>query len=125
MHQKTPIYKILSNEDWERFQKQGVYEGSVLDKSDGYIHMSAASELQGTLDKYYVESESVILLAIKTERLDEVSLKWESSRGGALFPHYYASLTLSHVQWRKLIRSDDYGSYNVQSHLGRNYDRFL
>jgi uncharacterized protein (DUF952 family) len=38
------------------------------------------------------------LVAVDTDALD-TQLKWETSRGGDLFPHLYAPLPLSAVRW--------------------------
>ena len=48
-----------------------------------------------------------MLAAIDANALG-ASLKWEASRGGALFPHLYGDLPLSAVRWsRPLTSSSD------------------
>ena len=39
-----------------------------------------------------------MLVAVAVDRLGE-ALKWEVSRGGALFPHLYREMRLSDVAW--------------------------
>jgi uncharacterized protein (DUF952 family) len=41
-----------------------------------------------------------MLLAFEAEALGS-DLKWEPSRGGALFPHLYRALKLNEVIWTK------------------------
>ena len=47
-----------------------------------------------------------MLLAIDAEYLGD-DLKWEPSRGGALFPHLYRNLQLDEVLWAKTFPLDD------------------
>jgi len=41
-----------------------------------------------------------LLIAVEGGKLGE-ALKWEPSRGGALFPHLYDALDISFVEWVK------------------------
>ena len=92
----TIIYKILRQAEWAELQREGHFAGSVHDKRDGFIHMSAAGQLQGTLDKHYTDGDDVILAAVRLADIAE-TVKWEVSRGDALFPHLYRKLKLSEV----------------------------
>ena len=42
----------------------------------------------------------MVLVAVEAGRLGD-RLRWEPSRGGALFPHLYGTLPLSAVRWVK------------------------
>ncbi len=117
MKRSHNIFKILTQDEWVSFQRKGQFEGSELDQSDGFIHMSADTELQGTLDKYYTPGDVIVLLAMKAEKFD-ARLKWEESRDGAMFPHFYGPLELSHVRWRRQLRSDDAGRFDVSAFVG-------
>jgi len=87
----TAAFKIISAEDWAEFQASGLYPGSAVDLSDGYIHMSTAAQLAGTAGKHYAGRDDLMLLTVALDDLGP-SLKWEASRGGDLFPHLYADL---------------------------------
>jgi uncharacterized protein (DUF952 family) len=50
------------------------------------------------LAKHFAGQEGLVLLALDTRRLG-AELKWEASRGGALFPHLYAPLDLAAMLW--------------------------
>ena len=39
------------------------------------------------------------------------ALKWETSRGGALFPHLYGPLRLAAVRWVQALQLDDDGRH--------------
>ncbi|MGZ5805295.1 MAG: DUF952 domain-containing protein [Xanthobacteraceae bacterium] len=94
----TTIYKILAADEWRAAERDGIYRGSADDKRDGFIHFSSAEQTPGTYDKYFSGKADLVLAAIDAAALG-VSLKWETSRGGALFPHLYGDLPLSAVRW--------------------------
>lgn len=94
------IYRILSEEDVRAFCAAGVFRGSADDLRDGFIHFSAAHQLEGTLAKHYAGRTDLMLLAIDQMALAAVAnapLRWEPSRGGDLFPHLYGPLPWSAV----------------------------
>jgi uncharacterized protein (DUF952 family) len=90
------IYKILSAEMWEKAKQNGVFRGSPIDLSDGFIHFSAADQASETAAKHFAGQSGLVLLYVDTAKLGD-ALKWEPSRGGALFPHLYGNLGFSAV----------------------------
>ncbi len=90
------IYKILSETMWNKARKDGVFQGSEVDLRDGFIHFSTASQALETAAKHFSSQRDLVLLYVDTERLG-AALKWEPSRGGALFPHLYGDLALTAV----------------------------
>ena len=89
-------YKILTGEQLQTLLSDGTYNGAPIDLADGYIHMSTADQAQETLDKHFAGQTGLGIAAVDLTALGE-SVKWEVSRGGALFPHIYADLPLSAV----------------------------
>jgi beta-hydroxylase len=89
-------FKILTAEQWAQFEADGVFRGAPVDLADGYIHLSAADQLQGTLDKHFAGQQDLVIAEVDLGLLGE-AIRWEVSRGGALFPHCYADLPLSAV----------------------------
>jgi uncharacterized protein (DUF952 family) len=85
------VYKIMSRADWEAASSAGVYVGAPLDLADGYIHLSAGYQVAGTLAAHFAGRTDLVLVAFDAGALGE-ALRWEPSRGGALFPHLYAPL---------------------------------
>lgn len=83
-------YKILTREEAEALE-QGRYEGSPLDQTDGFIHLSTAHQVQGTLERHFADRTDLVLAAIDLAQLGN-AIRWEKSRGGALFPHLYGAL---------------------------------
>ena len=90
------IYKILTNSEWEEAKQLEYYEGSVLDRKDGFIHLSSREQLAETLAIHFKNQLGLRVLSYSTEDMEE--LKWESSRGGQLFPHLYARLPMKAYQ---------------------------
>jgi uncharacterized protein (DUF952 family) len=89
-------YKILTANEWAQFQADGIYHGAPIDLADGYIHLSAVDQLQGTLDKHFAGQTGLVIAEVDLAALGE-TVKWEVSRGDALFPHIYGPLPMAAV----------------------------
>jgi uncharacterized protein (DUF952 family) len=92
----TLAYKILTADQWAQFQSEGIFTGAPVDLADGFIHMSTADQLDETLSKHFAGQTGLIIATIDLTVLGD-ALKWEVSRGGALFPHYYEALPMAAV----------------------------
>ena len=90
----TPIYKIVPATLWREAEAAGVFAGAPVDLADGYIHFSTASQTQETADKHFSGQTGLLLVALVAEDFG-ADMRWETSRGGALFPHLYAPLKTS------------------------------
>lgn len=89
-------FKVLTTEQWVQFETDGVFAGAPVDLADGYIHLSAADQVQGTLDKHFSGQTGLVVVEIALEALGS-SIRWEISRGDALFPHIYGILPMHAV----------------------------
>ncbi len=87
------IYKIVPRSIWEDAERAGEFAGAGIDLQDGYIHFSTSEQAQETADKHYVGQNDLLLVAVDETQFDE-EMKWEPSRGGALFPHLYGVLKI-------------------------------
>lgn len=87
-------YKLVDRTEWEAARDAGAYAGSVVDLLDGYIHLSGADQLAETARRHYAGRADLMLVAVDLRPLGD-DLKWEASRGGALFPHLYAPLPVA------------------------------
>jgi uncharacterized protein (DUF952 family) len=92
----TTIYKICPAALWRDAERAGIFRGSEVDVRDGFIHFSTAAQAQETADKHFAGQSGLLLLHVDTTRLGD-QLKWEPSRGGALFPHLHGDLALTAV----------------------------
>ena len=92
------IYKICPRKAWLEAERAGRFEGAAIDLADGYIHFSTADQARETAAKHFAGQDNLLLVAVETAALGK-ALRWEISRGGALFPHLYAPLELAAVRW--------------------------
>ncbi|EEX16933.1 conserved hypothetical protein [Citreicella sp. SE45] len=94
------IYKILRSEEWAALQAENETAGAPIDVADGYVHFSTLEQVRETASKHFDGIEGLYLLALEADTLGP-ELKWEPSRGGALFPHLYGPLRLADVRWSR------------------------
>lgn len=94
------IYKILRSDEWEALKEFGLSQGAPIDVADGFIHFSTAEQVRETAAKHFAGETDLLIAAFDADALGD-ALKWEVSRGGALFPHLYAPLRLTDVKWHK------------------------
>jgi uncharacterized protein (DUF952 family) len=92
------IYKILTADQWAALSRDGQTAGAPVDLADGYIHFSTAEQARETAAKHFAGQDGLVLAAVDATPLGD-ALRWEPSRGGALFPHLYAPLRLADVAW--------------------------
>lgn len=92
----TTAYKILTGPQWQAFVAEGRFAGAPIDLADGYVHLSTAEQLTETADKHFAGQSGLWVAAIDLDLLG-AAVKWEPSRGGALFPHVYAALPMDAV----------------------------
>ena len=105
------IYKIINADELKEAKSSGTYSGSSKDIQDGYIHFSGEEQVEGTLKKYYTNQKDLVLLKVKTLKLDH--LIWEQASDGNMFPHLYSSLDLSNVVKEYEIGLDDDGNHKL------------
>ena len=105
-------YRLASPESWADVMTQGVFRGEADDHRDGFIHLSAADQVEGTLEKHYAGQDRLVLVAIDLDALGD-TLKWEKSRGGALFPHVYGDIPASAVLSVRLLGRDEEGGWLI------------
>lgn len=94
------ILKIVPRALWAEAEASGTFVGAPVDRADGYIHFSTAEQVAETAAKHFAGQEDLLLVAVDPHRLGE-NLRWEPSRGGALFPHLYAPLVVADAAWVK------------------------
>ena len=114
--QKIIVYKIVPATLWARAIARGMFDGSDDDMRDGFIHLSSAAQLLGTIEKYFRDQPDLLLIAFNSADL-EPQLVWEASRGGQLFPHYYGQLPVKLALWQRPmpLGSDGIPHFNQDS----------
>ncbi|MCW3836868.1 DUF952 domain-containing protein [Sphingomonas canadensis] len=106
-------YKVLTADQMASLE-QDAFTGAPVDIADGYIHLSTAAQLTGTVDRYFAGQEGVWVAAVDLAALGD-TVVWEPSRGGALFPHIYGRLPLSAVIARAPLTRETDGSVTLPS----------
>ncbi len=96
----TTIYKICERAVWREAEAAGSFLGTEADERDGFIHFSSATQLAETAAKHYANKTGLVLVAVDADTLG-MTLVWERSRGGELFPHLYGVLPLAAVKWAR------------------------
>ena len=102
-------YKVLLPEQLAVLEGDGVFLGAPVDLVDGYIHMSTADQLAETIARHFAGRDDLQIATVDLEAFGD-ELKWETSRGGALFPHLYAPLSLGAVIAYGPLEFDEDGS---------------
>lgn len=88
-------YKVLTSDQMHDLAADA-FKGAAIDITDGYIHLSTSDQLTETVDRHFAGQSDLWVAAIDLEALGG-TVKWEESRGGALFPHIYGPMPLESV----------------------------
>lgn len=105
-------YKVLTGEEMSVLEKDGIFAGAPVDLADGFIHLSTADQLEETVAKHFANQSDLHIAAVNLQALGN-AVKWEISRGVALFPHIYASLPLSAVITHSPLERDGDGKLKL------------
>ena len=102
------VYKILTISEWREAKALGEIE-TALDRNDGFIHLSTAQQLAGTLAFYFKDFDSLILLQINTQDFkDEIIFEKAVLAGdrSGKFPHLYGILKVEKIINKWEIKRD-------------------
>lgn len=105
----SKIYKILTSGEMTHLRGAGQFLGSMVDLRDGYIHFSTKDQVNETARRHFNGQSGLWLVAVEAEQLGP-ALRYEASRGGALFPHLYRPLSFADVVWDRPIMIDATGN---------------
>jgi uncharacterized protein (DUF952 family) len=104
-------YKVLTADE-VRALEADAFAGAPVDLADGYIHLSTAAQLTETVDKHFAGQSDLWVAAIDLDALGD-SVRWEESRGGALFPHIYGAMPLDVVVAYSPLERDESGAIRL------------
>ena len=110
------IYHMCRADEWNQALRAGSYSGSSQDQADGFIHFSTAHQVRVSAAKHRAGQDNLILLEVDSERLGN-ALKWEESRGGALFPHLYGELPTEAVKAASPLLLDEDNMHVFPDHI--------
>lgn len=106
------LYKIASAESYDAAIASGRFTGMPIDIADGYIHFSTAGQLRETLALHFRGQSGVIVFSVRTYDAG-AGLRWETSRGGQLFPHLYGAFPMSAVGDMTKVDVDSDGAVDL------------
>ncbi|KAG0585756.1 hypothetical protein M758_2G034900 [Ceratodon purpureus] len=82
------VYRISPEDEWAAAQAAGALQGGQLDTTSGYIHLSTAAQVAGTLALFYAGRSDLFLLKVNAAKLGD-GLRYDEVEGVGLFPHFY------------------------------------
>ncbi len=88
------FYHLVSPLEWSRAVADGVYTPSSL-SAEGFIHLSLATQVKGSLARYFLGKTDTLLLEIDGSRLT-AEVRFDPVRDET-FPHLYGPLNLAAV----------------------------
>ena len=94
------IYKVFRAAEWAELEAAGETAGAPVDRADGFVHFSTAGQLAGTLARHFAGETGLVVVAVDAGAAGE-AVRWEPSRGGALFAHLYRPLRMADVLWAR------------------------
>jgi uncharacterized protein (DUF952 family) len=90
------IYHVTTKENWDKAIATGFYEAPSL-HTEGFIHNSTATQVQGVLERYYTGQTNLVLLHIEETKLT-AALKYELAPSvNEMFPHIFGVINLDAV----------------------------
>ena len=107
---ETFVYHLCRAEDWAAAEVAGVYAGSDQDRRDGFLHFSSAAQIRESARRHRAGEAGLLLLTVAAAPLG-AALRWEASRGGALFPHLHGVLPTSAVLSAQPLPLDKTGEH--------------
>ena len=106
-------YKVLTADEFEAL-KAGSFEGAPIDRTDGYIHLSTAAQLSGTVERHFSGRTDLTIAAVDLAALGS-AVRWEPSRDGQLFPHLYGALDAQVIIATRALERDANGAVRLPS----------
>lgn len=104
-------YKLLTQDQWKDWKEAGTFTGAPVDLADGYIHLSTRDQARETAEKWFTDTDPLMLVMIDLPALGD-TVRWEPSRGGALFPHVYGTIPMSAVSGNSKLRLQNNGKHD-------------
>lgn len=110
------IYHITSVSEWESSSVQGGYLPANF-ATDGFIHCSFRDQVIPVVNRYYKNTDHLVLLQIDTEKVIARIIEENLEGGDEKFPHIYGSLPASAVDKSAPMTRDQNGYYTFPAQL--------
>ncbi|WP_026995255.1 DUF952 domain-containing protein [Flectobacillus major] len=89
------VHHLVLPDWWATFDSKDYYESETL-SVEQFIHFSMPEQVEGTLNRYFVGTPSILLLHIDADLLT-APLVFESAGNHGVFPHLYGRLNKSAI----------------------------
>lgn len=103
------IFHLMQESEWEAIIDKGVHKPASL-ASEGFIHCSLREQVLESATKHYTQADILVVAQILVKPVKDI-LKWEESRGGALFPHLYGPLRVEDVATVRMLSRNSKGAW--------------
>ncbi|PRP90305.1 hypothetical protein ENSA5_66010 [Enhygromyxa salina] len=118
------LYRICEAEVWAQAQTEGALPLSELDRRDGYVHLSTAAQVPGTLHRFFAGRDDLVVLTISRAALDGAALRFEAPshaphEHAELFPHFYGRVTLGAITRAEALTLGEGGHHRLPDELAR------
>lgn len=110
------LFKVLATDLWNEAESAGQFKGSGIDLADGFIHLSAHDQVVETVEKHFAGQTDLVIVEVLGDKLGD-TLVWETSRGGALFPHVYGHIPIDAVLRVDPLVLDEDGKHLFPDHI--------
>ncbi len=110
MTRPTTLYHAASRADWDT--RSGDHYQPATFADEGFVHLSSADQMVGTLHKHYPGRTDLVVLTVDANAV-EADLVWEDLYGSGMeFPHIYGPINLSAVVTATPTSCDDGGGWD-------------
>jgi len=88
------VYKILTEDEWNRFQATGEFSGSADDIRDGFIHLSTRDQIGDVIGRFFADRGPLHVVEFLAAGFPE-GLKWEKLNSDETYPHFHGKTLFS------------------------------
>jgi uncharacterized protein (DUF952 family) len=81
------LLHVCTREEWNDCLSHPWYKPKNFER-DGFVHCCLENQLEGVLERYFVNRRDLILLTVDEQEL-EAELKYERGEAKESFPHIY------------------------------------
>ena len=95
-----PLYHLAMAAEWAEASATGRYTTSTRGRSldeEGFVHCSFARQVLATADRFYGDTDDVVVLRIDPDRLSSAIVVEDLVGAGESFPHVYGPIELGAV----------------------------
>ncbi len=106
------VFKVLLPSELATLKRDGRFNGAPSDVAVGFIHMSTALQLGGTIEKHFNGVRDACILTVDVEALGE-HVRWEVAKNGQIYPHLFGSLPFDAVLAYGPLERDETGAVQL------------